>query len=73
MSEDLRDKFENRSYAIADSRSEFGRSRILIVCPFCQCEVWAYSWSLAGSGKRCPKCGAMHTFLAGTVKRKEEA
>ncbi|KUJ73906.1 hypothetical protein AVO42_00350 [Thiomicrospira sp. XS5] len=34
-----------------------GQSRALLRCPFCQAEVWAYHWSLAGSGKKC-HCGA---------------
>jgi len=37
---------------------EFGRSKDLIACPFCQVHVWAYRWSRAGSGKRC-QCGAI--------------
>ena len=41
-----------------DTRVEFSRTRDLIRCPFCQGEVWAYRWSRAGSGKRCP-CGAL--------------
>lgn len=31
-----------------------------IECPFCQTVVRAYWWSLAGSGKKCPKCKAIH-------------
>lgn len=38
-----------------------GRRRIEIECPFCWATFWAYVWSLAGGGKKCPNCGAMHT------------
>ena len=41
-----------------DTEREFSRTRDLIRCPFCRREVWAYRWSRAGSGKRCP-CGAL--------------
>lgn len=33
---------------------------IKIRCPFCGIVVKAHVWSLAGSGKRCPECGAVH-------------
>ncbi len=48
--------------------SESGRSRILIECPFCETETWAYIWSLSGGGKKCPKkkCGAIHHAISGT-------
>lgn len=48
--------------------TEMGRTRILIVCPVCQEQVWGYVWSLAGSGKKCPKCGALHTYSGTVVK-----
>lgn len=48
---------------------QHGRSTVWITCPYCNFEVEAYSWSLAGSGKKCPKCGAIHTMYYGTVKR----
>jgi hypothetical protein len=60
---------ENRAYEVLDSITEFGRNRWLIKCPFCGSTVWAYTWSLAGSGKRCPGCGAKHTWEHGTVRR----
>ncbi len=41
--------------------SEMGKRRIEIECPFCFQEFWAFVWSLSGSGKRCPNCGAMHS------------
>jgi uncharacterized radical SAM superfamily Fe-S cluster-containing enzyme len=58
-------------YTITKRISEHARSRVEIVCPFCNTKVWAYIWSLAGSGKKCPKCGAIHTCYYGTVKREE--
>jgi hypothetical protein len=45
-----------------------GRSRIVFYCPFCDERVEAYTWSLAGSGKRC-LCGAMH-YRDGSLLRK---
>ena len=53
---------EIQRYTSWPGRSEIGRSRITIICPFCQARVVAYLWSLAGGGKRC-LCGA---FLAST-------
>lgn len=47
----------HRSY---DLVRENGRTRIKIACPFCGEVVTAYLWSLAGGGKRCPGCGALH-------------
>ncbi len=38
--------------------SEMGRTRVVLICPFCTSEVAAYLWSLAGSGKKC-SCGAV--------------
>lgn len=35
-----------------------GKTRMLLTCPFCHTDLWAYSWSLAGGGKRC-QCGAL--------------
>lgn len=41
-------------------RSEHGKSRCDIKCPFCNWVVTAYVWSLSGSGKKCPSCNAKH-------------
>jgi hypothetical protein len=41
--------------------NQFGRTRRLMECPFCQAHVWGYLWSLAGSGKKCP-CGVLLTM-----------
>lgn len=39
---------------------ENGKSSIRIECPFCGASFIAYVWSLAGSGKKCKGCGALH-------------
>lgn len=49
---------EQREFFTIGQRSEFGRSTVTIECPFCRMSVVAYSWSLAGGGKRCV-CGAL--------------
>ena len=45
-----------------------GKSSVFISCPFCGWEVEAYLWSLAGVGKRCPGCGAMHYYSGKTCR-----
>lgn len=47
-----------RRGAERDARGHATQRVSWIVCPFCQAEVKAYDWSLAGSGKRCA-CGAV--------------
>lgn len=44
---------------------------IVITCPWCATEVLAYVWSLAGSGKRCPNCKAVHRYI-NTLSFKEK-
>ena len=57
---------ESRPFdVVRDVTPRMGRSSIDISCPFCKTVVEAYLWSLAGSGKRCPGCGAKHTYLGG--------
>lgn len=41
--------------------SQIGKRRVEIECPFCNAVFWAYPWSIAGVGKKCTNCGAMHT------------
>jgi len=55
------DEEKRRKYRYLKEISEFGRTRILIECPFCQTRFWAFVWSLCGSGKKCDNCGALHT------------
>jgi Zn finger protein HypA/HybF involved in hydrogenase expression len=52
--------------------SVFGKSTCVIECPYCGTEVTAYIWSLSGSGKRCPKCKAIHTGMGVTAKKIEK-
>lgn len=58
------DLARRRDYRVLDRRSEMGRSRVFIECPFCKGRFWAYVWSLAGSGKKCPHCEAFHGSMA---------
>ena len=60
---------ESCIYDTVRESSAVGRSTRTIRCPFCGCEVEAYTWSLAGSGKRC-ECGAVHNYY-GTTTRKD--
>ena len=50
---------EERTYTIKRTKRAMGRSTITLDCPFCGAEVTAYTWSMAGRGKRCA-CGAVH-------------
>jgi hypothetical protein len=53
---------EAQDYEVKELVTEVGKTRWRIVCPYCNTEVWAFIWSLAGKGKRCPGCGALHTW-----------
>ena len=49
---------------------EHGRSSFLVDCPFCDMKgLRVYAWSLAGSGKKCPKCGAIFTQFGAHPKK----
>jgi rRNA maturation endonuclease Nob1 len=50
-------------YEILKTISSMGTSRHVIRCAGCRHEFTAYIWSLAGSGKRCPSCGVLHTHF----------
>lgn len=52
--------------------SEFGKTHLDIECPFCGTKVTAYLWSLAGSGKKCPTCGALHGHAGLSLAPKKE-
>lgn len=61
----IRARLEKRpSRTIARDVVQAGRSPgqvvLTIECPFCGAQVRAHAWSLAGSGKLCPTCGAKH-------------
>ena len=51
-----------RDFRVLDKRTEMGRSRVKIECPFCKSQFWAFIWSISGGGKKCENkaCGAMH-------------
>ena len=55
------DRERQERFVYLDKVSEFGRTRILIECPFCNSHFWAFVWSLRGSGKKCVNCGALHS------------
>jgi len=44
------------NYEVLDEIREMGKSR-LKVRHSCGEVFWVYSWSFAGSGKKCPRCG----------------
>lgn len=60
---------EERTWTQLWHRSSFGKTRIGIRCPFCEAEVVAYVWSLAGGGKRC-SCGAMFSAYGNARKKR---
>lgn len=64
--------------ALADlvytGRRAKGQRVVGVRCPFCDCVVEAYLWSISGSGKRC-ECGAVirrNNMTAGFEATKEE-
>ena len=57
----LIDRYGAMPHVRVGGLTTFGRSWDHITCPWCGCECIAYVWSLAGSGKRCPQCRALHT------------
>lgn len=50
-----------------------GRRMVTITCPFCRSRTEAHLWSLAGSGKRCPGCRALHTYHPAATHKTQEA
>lgn len=42
-----------------------GQSQVSIECPFCEKIFNAYVWSMAGRGKKCPNCSAIHHYRSG--------
>ena len=62
---------EQRKHTHRPGESKNGKSTVFVTCPFCQEEVEAYIWSMAGSGKKCPKCGAVHKWNSGMSIRKD--
>lgn len=60
---------ETRVHTYYGHRARHGKSSIMIICPFCDTHTEAYTWSLAGSGKKCDGCGAIHYSSGMTEKR----
>lgn len=61
MTRDFRLRTDDREFPAQTDR--LGRpclTRILVTCPYCGTEAICHRWSLAGSGKRCNLCGAIH-------------
>lgn len=52
--------------------SQYGKSYVYIICPFCGTKVRAFIWSLAGGGKKCPECKAIHTSYNVTIPLKSK-
>ena len=71
MEERIKNGHKIRDYKRTGKYSQFGRSYCYITCPFCNEEVKAYIWSLAGCGKKC-SCGAVHTYYGFTAKKIED-
>lgn len=65
-------KYKSRQHESVEDLSHVGRSVVYATCPFCKRTVRAFSWSLAGSGKRCPGCGAIHGGQGTTMKKRED-
>ena len=59
---------EHRPFEVISRRSEFGRSNVVIRCPFCGSYSRAYIWSLAGNGKRCENRSCCALFVYGTCE-----
>ena len=53
---------ESREFTVVNRIREFGKSRIVIECPFCGELTIAYLWSFSAVGKKC-KCGAHHYYM----------
>jgi len=54
-----------KPYFVIKTHHQFGKTRTKIECPWCETQFWAYNWSMAGSGKRCPGCGSLHGMYLG--------
>jgi hypothetical protein len=48
---------EVREFTASRYYGEMGRSTVDVICPYCQCQMTVYVWSIAGAGKNC-SCGA---------------
>lgn len=62
----MRNVLDNATYKenIHSARyAVFGKSYIYITCGWCGAETKAYVWSLAGGGKKCDECPAVHNSI----------
>ena len=67
------DRDKGRPFEVTSRRRpEMGRSNVDLLCPFCGEGFRAFIWSMAGGGKKCPGCGAMH-FSSGTAYPEAES
>lgn len=62
---------EHRPFEVISRLHEFGRSSVVIKCPFCGSRSRAFIWSLAGNGKRCENrsCRAMFVYTTSEAYR----
>ncbi len=58
---------EKRRHKRHSTKRERGHVSVAIDCPFCGTSVRTYLWSLAGTGKLCPTCGAKHNMYGFTM------
>lgn len=62
-------KYDNEKaqpYKSVELWREHGRICLQLECPFCGCKFNGFIWSICGSGKKCPQCGALHTSSKAT-------
>jgi hypothetical protein len=65
------DKDNPKEFTIDGPYPQHGATYSYITCPFCRIRTMAFHWSLAGSGKKCNGCGAMHTSTGKTYPLKK--
>gem|GEM_PF-4064959 len=46
------------------------RTAVHIICPFCGFKTGYFPGSLAGTGKRCALCGALHTQKGWSIRKR---
>ena len=58
-----------QSNVVMHSRRSVSSTKTEIECPFCETKTVAVNWSLAGVGKRCPNCRAIHNYDGTTTDK----
>ena len=59
---------ENERYCAS---SNHGKTTEWVLCRFCNTKTLAYTWSLAGSGKKCDTCkDTLHTMTGSAMRFK---